>query len=150
MDGDRPVVDGRDIFESKLQELVRDAFWEGWIRGLKRDSRFNLELYDEATHKLLVSYFDGPTGDVGAQDETSETRAVGNRVRPKPHLRGFGIGRTVFDEINDEFIRHMSLRFDNHGCVQPIGHAKLTRNPDGSIHASIEYGPTKPQVNGPI
>lgn len=75
MDRDRSVVDGRDIFESKLQGLIRDAFYVGrssvsrtgldWIGKMFDD-------YDEQLHKLLISYFDGPTSDVGAQDETSQ------------------------------------------------------------------------------
>lgn len=131
------MTDRYDIFASKLQELVRDAFWEGWIRGLKRDSSFNLELYDEATHKLLVSYFDGPTGDVGVQDETSETRT-------------FGFTRTPIEEAYDEIATAINYRIPHGEVIKPIGHCKLTENPDGSIHASIEFGPTKPQVNGPI
>lgn len=144
------MTDRCDILESKLQELVRDAFWEGWIRGLKRDSRFNLELYDEATHKLLVSYLDSSTSNVGTQDETSETRAVGDRVRPKGGLENFGFTRTPIEDAYDEIVAAINYRIPRGENIKPIGHCKLTEKPDGSIHASIQFGPTKPQVNGPI
>lgn len=83
MDRDRSVVDGRYIFESKLQGLIRDAFYVGrssvsrtgldWIGKTFDD-------YDEQLHKLLISYLDGPTSDVGTQDETAQARTMGNRV----------------------------------------------------------------------
>ena len=131
------MADRYDIFTSKLQEFLRQEGID--LRPWQRD--------------FLVQYIrdrDRQADHVGAQDEASEARAMGDGVRSKPHLRGLEIRSTVFDEINDEFIRHMPLRFKNYGCVQPIGHAKLTKKPDGSIHASITYGLTKPQVNGPI
>lgn len=75
MDRDRSMADRRDIFESKLQELVREAFYVGrasvgrtgldWLGKMFDD-------YDEQLHKLLISYLDGPTSDVGAPDEASE------------------------------------------------------------------------------
>ena len=131
------MTDRYDIFASKLQEFLQQEGID--LRPWQRD--------------FLVQYIcnrDLRADHVDTQDETPETREVGDCVRPEPRLRGLEIGQTFFDEIDDEFIRHISLRFNNHGCVKPIGHAKLTKNPDGSIHASIEYGSTKPQVNGPV
>ena len=72
MDGDRPVVDGRDIFESKLQELLREAWAIGFCDGDNDEwSDWQEELYPKL-HELVVSYLDGPTGDVGPQNEASE------------------------------------------------------------------------------
>ena len=75
MDGDRSMADRRDIFESKLQGFVREAFWHGresheipsltWIEQ-------TLNGYNGRVHELLISYLDGPTSDVGAPDEASE------------------------------------------------------------------------------
>lgn len=82
MDRDRSVVDGRDIFTSELQMLVRDAFEEGWEFGQEglpdpeyafykeRNDAYNR--LDERIEELLISYYDDPTSDVGAQDETSQ------------------------------------------------------------------------------
>ena len=73
MDGDRLVVDGRDLLEFELQELVRDAFFCGFMHGLRRDvERFKgYKIYDSQIHELLISYLDGPTSDVGSQNEAS-------------------------------------------------------------------------------
>ena len=95
MDGDRPVVDGRDIFESKLQGLVREVFEEGWEFG--RDDLPSTECgyaeseeaharHDKKLHELLISYLDGPTGDVGTQDEASEEGEMGDGVRSEGYL----------------------------------------------------------------
>ena len=95
MDGDRPVVDGRDIFESKLQGFVREVFEEGWEFGC--DGLPNTECgyaesteaharHDKKLHELLISYLDGPTGDVGAQDEASEEGEIGDGVRQEEYI----------------------------------------------------------------
>lgn len=186
MDGDRPVVDGRDLLESGLQELVREVFEEGWEFG--SDGLPNTECgyaeseeaharHDKKLHELLISYFDGETSDVGAQDEASEAREVGDSVRqkgyierafedgpvevktsedgkatfrivrPKSHLIPRDPNAFVVDEwdpikkITDEFAREMELRFAYEGKRVAIGHCDLTRDPDGSIHARIEYYP---------
>lgn len=80
MDGDRSVVDGRDILESELQELIREAFEKGWEFGDEHLSNPTyasyaerneaLEKFDNRLHRLLISYYDSKTSDVGAQDET--------------------------------------------------------------------------------
>lgn len=86
MDGDRPVVDGRDIFESQLQELLRHAWAIGFGDGYNDEwSDWHEELYPQL-HELIVSYLDGPTGDVGAQDETSEEGEMGDGVRSEGYL----------------------------------------------------------------
>lgn len=97
MDGDRPVVDGRDIFESKLQELVREAIEEAWEFGKDDLPDPSYPGYAEATellakcdkklHELLISYLDSPTSDVGSQDEASEEGTMGDRVRSKGYLK---------------------------------------------------------------
>ena len=91
MDGDRPVIDGRNIFESELQNLVWEAFCEGWTFGDEdlpdpeccgyAETTEAHERYDKRIHELLISYLDGPASDVGAQDETSEEGEMGNRLR---------------------------------------------------------------------
>lgn len=139
MDGDRPMADGRDLLESELQELIRDALIYGWCKGSDDDMEFEVAPYHERIHELLISYFDGETGDVGTQDEASETRAVGNGIRPESHMRGLGFKPTVFDDITSEFTKKLSFRFPNYGLVKPVGYCKLEKMPDGSIRAIIKY-----------
>lgn len=95
MDGDRPVVDGRDIFESELQGFVREVFEEGWEFGIDdlpstecgyAESAEAHARHDKKLHELIVSYFDGPTGDVGTQDEAPEERKMGDGVRSEGYL----------------------------------------------------------------
>lgn len=71
------MVDGRDIFETKLQELVRKVWddarkYGDGLRYAGVDKKVFLDRYDYDIHELLMSYFDGPTTDVGSQDEASE------------------------------------------------------------------------------
>lgn len=143
MDRNRPMADGRDLLESRLQELIREAWGNGyaahdwWMHPAKcPDDR--IKEWNEKLHKILISYLDGEAGDVGAQDEASEARAVGDSVRPEPDLRNLGFKPTVFDEITDEFTKQMSMRFYPEG-IKPIGHCKLEKMPDGSVHATIKY-----------
>lgn len=125
MDRDRPMADGRDLFESKIREVLQQQGVMLQIPGYG-------EISDDVFHRHCQ------TDHVGAQDEASEARAVGDGVRPEPHLRGLGFKPTVFDEITDEFTRQMSLRFYPEG-IKPIGHCKLEKMSDGSIHATIKY-----------
>ena len=76
MDGDRPVADGRDIFESKLQAIVRDAFATGYLQGYGRRGfrSVSCELYCQQIKEVLISYFDEPSSDVSAQDEKETFR----------------------------------------------------------------------------
>lgn len=122
MDGDRPMVDGRDIPESKLQDAIR------------RPRKFVFDWFDE-----LVSDYNSQTDHVGTQDEASEARAVGNGIRPESDMRSLEIKPTVFDDITSEFTKKLSFRFPNYGLVKPVGHCKLEKMPDGSIHAIIKY-----------
>ena len=152
----RPVVDGRDLLEFKLQNLIREVFEEGWEFG--SDGLPNTECgyaeseeaharHDKKLHELLVSHYDGETSDAGAQDEASETREVGDSVRPKSHLIPRDPNAFVADEwdpikkVTDDFAREMELRFAYEGKRVAIGHCDLTKKPDGSIHARIEYYP---------
>ena len=70
MVGDRPVVDGRDLLESQLQNLIREVFEEGWEFG--SDGLPNTECgyaeseeaharHGKKLHELLVSHFDRET-----------------------------------------------------------------------------------------
>lgn len=82
MDGNRPVVDRRDIFASELQEVVREAFEEGWKFGSEdlpnptyahyAEGKDAYDRLDKRIEELLISYYDRPTGDVGAQDEADQ------------------------------------------------------------------------------
>lgn len=162
MAGDRPVVDGRDLLESGLQELIREVFEEGWEFG--SDGLPNTECgyaeseeaharHDKKLHELLISYYDRPTSDVGTQDETSEAREVVDGVRPKSHLIPRDPNIFVVDEyyddpidkITNDFIREMGLRFAQEGKRVAIGHCDLTKTPDGSIHARIKFFPQNPR-----
>lgn len=118
MDGDRPMADGRDVFESIVQDLIHRAFLYGYYKGLERDYEpaKHLPEIDEEFHKLFVSYLDGEPGDVGAQDEASEARAVGDGVRPETY-------------INFEF----------EGERIPIGTCDLNETDDGEIHMRIKF-----------
>lgn len=139
MDGDRPMVDGRDLLESRIQELIRDAWTIGCIDGENDEWRsdYEKELFPKL-HELLVSYYDRETSDVGAQDETSEAREVGDSVRSEPYLSGFD---DPIRKITDEFAHEMGLRFAQEGKRVVMGNCDLTESPDGSIHASIYFYP---------
>lgn len=156
MDGDRPVVGGRDLLEFKLRNFIREVFEEGWEFGIDdlpstecgyAESVEAHARHDKKLHELIVSYLDGPTDDVGIQDETSEAREMGDSVRPKSHLIPRDPNAFVVDEwdpikkVTDEFAREMELRFAHEGKRVAIGHCDLTRDPDGSIHGRIEYYP---------
>lgn len=153
LDGDGTMADRRDIFESKLQGLVRDAFFCGFMHGLRRDiERFKgYKIYDSQIHELLVSYLDGPTGDVVAQDEVFEEGTMGDGVRSDPHLIPRDPNAFIVDEwdsikkITDDFAHEMDLRFTRAGKKVAMGHCNLTKNPDGSIHASINFFPQNPR-----
>ena len=91
MDGDRSVVDGRDIFESELQRLVRVAFEIGW--DFRNECMPNPEcsmyaeleeayrMFDEKIHELVVSHYDSAASDVGSEDETAQTSCMGDGFR---------------------------------------------------------------------
>ena len=109
MDGDRPVVDGRDLLESELQKFVREVFEEGWEFGIDdlpstecgyAESEEAHARHDKKLHELLTSYLDGPASDVGAQDETSEEGEMGDSVRQEDHIKEFweGFAKGIYDE----------------------------------------------------
>ena len=105
MDGDRPVVDGRDIFESELQELVWEAFCEGWTFGDEdlpdpeccgyAETTEVRERYNKRIHELIVSYLDEPSSDVGTQDG-----AIGDSVRSEPRIDSSESFRYSFKEFD--------------------------------------------------
>lgn len=159
MDRDRPVVDGRDLLESRLRELIREVFEEGWEFGSDglpstecgyAESEEAHARHDEKLHELLISYFDSPTSDAGVQDEASEAREVEDSVRPKSRLiprdpNAFVDEWDPIRAIDDKFAREMELRFAYEGKRVAIGHCDLTKNPDGSIHARINFFPQNPR-----
>lgn len=75
----------------------------------------------------------------------------GDGVQPKTHLIPRDHDALIFDEANivrsitDEFAREIELKFAYEGERVAIGHCDLTKNPDGSIHASIKYYPQNPR-----
>lgn len=158
MDGDRPVVDERDLLESQLQELVRKVWYDARKYGDMLYGREDIKAvyfrrYNHDIHKLLISYLDRETSDAGTQDEASEAREVGDSVRPESHLIPRDPNAFVVDEyydnpikkITDEFAREMDLRFAYEGKKVAMGHCDLTKMPDGSIHARINFFPQNPR-----
>lgn len=122
MAGDRPVVDGRDLLESGLQELVREVWndareYGGMLYGREDIKAAFFRGYNYDIHKLLISYFDGETS----------------------------ISRDPIKKITDEFAREMDLRFAQEGKKVAMGRCDLTKLPDGSIHASMEFFPQNPR-----
>lgn len=105
MDGDRPMADRRDLLESKIQNIIYEAVIYGRYNSHKTIWELECEgigEYFERLHELLVSYFDGEASDVGAQDEASEARAVGDSIRSKTYLKGTGIQTCVFDDLDSD------------------------------------------------
>lgn len=122
MNGDRPVVDGRDLLESGLQELVREVWndareYGGMLYGREDIKAAFFRGYNYDIHKLLISYFDGETS----------------------------IPRDPIKKITDEFAREMDLRFAQEDKKVAMGRCDLTKLPDGSIHARINFFPQNPR-----
>ena len=99
------MVDRRNIFESKLQELVRKVWddarkYGDGLRYAGVDKKVFLDRYDYDIHELLISYLDGPASDVGAQDEISEEGEMGDGVRQEDHIKEFweGFAKGIYDE----------------------------------------------------
>ena len=121
MDGDRPMVDGRDIFESKLQDLIRKVWNEACkygdgLRYAGVDKKVFLNRYDYDIHKLLISYLDGPTSDVGSQNEASEEGEMEDGVRSERQLaNGF---MSEFMDGFAEGIRDRSAQLETNGTFQ--------------------------------
>lgn len=157
MDGDRSVSDRRDIFKSRVQEIIHDAWWGGWwdnqtehqfgewsYKKRKERVKYYLKSFD-----IALSNFDGSASDVGPKDETSEARAVGDRVRSKTYLKRKGIQTCVFDDldpdpcqsITDELSKRISEAAKK-AHIDPnslIGHSEMIKKPDGSICVRIKY-----------
>lgn len=123
LDGDRPMVDRRDLLESELQKLVRKAFFYGYYKGLAGyfEPPEHLSEYNKELHELLVSYFDSSSSDVGAQDEAAETRTMGDGVRPEGYLKIYAMKPNGFDEYVPKYV------FEKH-------------NDDGSVEYHTEWG----------
>ena len=157
LDGDRSMADGRDILESELQKLVRKVWNDARKYGealyyARVDKEVFLSGYDFDIHKLLISYLDSPTGDVGTQDETPEARAVGNSVRSKGRLIGRDKNAVIFDEadlckkIRDEFTMDMAKEFAKYDKV-PMVRYEEDKKPDGSISVRYIFAPFGDQQN---
>lgn len=108
MDGDRPVVDGRDLLESELQDLIRKVWNEACkyrdvLYYARVDKEVFLRGYDCDIHELLISYLDGPTGNVGPHDETSEEEEMGDGVRSEGRIDEFieGFVEGIHDKSKD-------------------------------------------------
>lgn len=151
MDGDRPVADRRDIFESRIQELIDDAWWNGFRWGRGCDFEYP-EDFSKQLHELVVSYFDSSASDVGSQDETSEEGAMGDGVRSESRLRGKSAQMYICDEVSEirnkiekEFAKELSEDFRKYHALHP--NAKLVptfekeEKPDGSVMYKIIYKP---------
>lgn len=98
MDGDR-----RELLEFELQDLIRKVWNEACKYGdvlcyAGVDKEVFLRGYDCDIHELLISYLDGPTSDVGTQDEASEE---GDDVRSKPYIDSEFQFRYTFKEFDD-------------------------------------------------
>lgn len=121
MDGDRPVVDGRDLLEFELQNLIRKVWndackYGDGLRYAGVDKKVFLNRYDYDIHKLLISYLDGPASDVGAQDEASEEGEMGDGVRSERNL-----ANEFMCEFMDGFaegIRDRSAQLETNGAFQ--------------------------------
>lgn len=157
MDRDRSVADRRDIFKSRVQEIIHDAWWGGWWDNQsehrfgewppeKRKERVKtyLEMFD-----LALSNFDGSASDVGPQDETSEARTVGDRVRSKTYLKGKRICMRVIDDLDSDPCRLVTdkvckqiIEAAKKAHIDPnllVGYPETTKEPDGSIRVRIKY-----------
>lgn len=93
MDGDRPMADGCDISEPEIQGVVRCAS--------VFDPRSNVVIPDD----------DDQTGDVGAQDETPEARAMGDGVRSKPRLSGQDVQPTTSKRKGRVMYRYLVVEY---------------------------------------
>ena len=134
MDGDRPVADGRDIFESGIQELLRQEGVE-------------LLPYQRSFIRQYLQHRDIKANHVGSQDEAAEARKMGDGVRSESGLRGKSAQMhicdevSVFDKVTNAFAKEAALRFRQAGVKKVIGHSELTKEPDGSIKATITFSP---------
>ena len=156
LDGDRPMANRRDLLESELQDLIREA----WEDGQGYSLYGNTFLYDRESrkristklHELLISYFDSSSGDVGAQDETLKTGTMGDCVRPKRNLIGKDKNVVIVDEadlykrIRDEFVIDLTQAFEKYGKV-PMVRYEEKKKPDGSIAIRYIFAPFDDQQN---
>lgn len=144
MDGDRPVADGRDIFESWIQESVRQT--------IEEDNRI-IEQQREFLKSLIPNH-DSETSNVGSQDETSEEGEMGNGVRSESCLSPFFIHPDPCKKIQNEAAKELSDIWCKYQMLYPdaelVQKSEKEENPDGSVVYRIIYKITKPQVNGPI
>lgn len=156
LDGDRPMANRRDLLESELQDLIREAWEDGQGYSLygntfsyDRESRKRIST---KLHELLISYFDSSPGDVGAQNEASETRTMGDSVRPQGHLIGRDKNVVIADEadlckkIQDEFVIDLAQAFEKYGKV-PMVRYEEEKKPDGSIALRYIFAPFDDQQN---
>lgn len=145
------MVDRRDLLESELQKLVRKVWNDARKYGealyyARVDKDLFFHGYDYDIHKLLISYLDGSSGDVGAQDETLKTGTMGNGVRPKGRLIGRDKNVVIADEadlykkIQDKFAINLAQAFEKYGKV-PMVRYEEEKKPDGSIAMRYIFAP---------
>lgn len=121
------MADRRGLLKSRLQKLIREVFEEGWEFGIDNlpstecgyaESEEAHARHDEKLHELLISYFDDPSSHVGAQDEASEAREMGDGVRSEGNLMP---------------------NFVYKGERAPIGHCEVRMLPNGDIIGHAKY-----------
>ena len=127
------MADRRDILESKLQEFLRQQGID--LRPWQRD--------------FLVQYLynrDRQADHMCTQDEASETRAVGDRVRPERYLNDKEAEALVVDEydlckkIRDEFTMDLAKEFAKYDKVPMIRYEE-DKKPDGSVVVRYIFAP---------
>ena len=143
LDGDRSMADRRDLLESELQKLVWEAFCEGWTFGDEdlpnpdycgyAETTEANERYNKRIHELLISYLDGPTSDVGAQDETPEKGEMGDGVRSEGDLTPDDMYAFVWNMFVDRLRR---AHADQNNI---IGNCEIRTLPNGEVIGHAKY-----------
>ena len=140
MDEDRPMLDGRDLLEFELQDLIRKVWNEACKYGdalyyAGVDKEVFLRGYDCDIHELLISYLDGPTSDAGAQDEASEEGETGDTVRSEGNIDKFIEGFV-------EGIQDKSAELEAKGTVKKVvGQLDQARWYEGEIPEGWKKSP---------
>ena len=127
------MTDRRDILESKLKEFLRQQSID--LRPWQRE--------------FLVQYLyncDHQADHMCTQDETSETREMGDPVRPKRYLNDKEAEALVVDEydlckkIRDEFTMDLAKEFAKYDKVPMIRYEE-DKKPDGSVVVRYIFAP---------
>lgn len=124
MDGDRPMVNGCDLFKSRLQSIARSTVKFGGTA--------------EQIAQAYISDTDRKASDVGAQDETFEERTMGDNIRSKADLIRYS---SLYEDLIIELNKEVAKEFADILCkyhmhypdIEPITGLKRKTKPDGSI-----------------